>query len=138
MDEITLNILTEHDVIKARQSVRKMARDFGFGSADQSRIATAVSELIRNVILYAKQGTCTMSHKMLNNEKCLRVVVEDQGPGIENVETALQDGFSTGNGLGMGLPGIRRLASTFEILSQPGNTCVTITLVRPVSVNSLN
>jgi serine/threonine-protein kinase RsbT len=129
---ITLKILTESDIIKTRQSIREMARHFCFGSADQSRIATAVSELARNVILYAKQGTCMMSHKIVNNEKCLRVVVEDQGPGIENVEAAMQDGFSTANGLGMGLPGIRRIASTFNISSQPGYTCVTITLVRPL------
>ena len=133
MDKITLKILTESDIIKTRQSIREMARHFGFGSADQSRITTAVSELARNVILYAKQGTCTMSHQMVNNENCLRVVVEDQGPGIENIEAAMQDGFSTGNGLGMGLPGIRRLVSTFKLSSQPGYTCVTITLVRPVA-----
>lgn len=115
------------DIITARQQGRTLAQELGFGLADQTRLATAISELARNVVQHAGQGTITLRPIVAGSKRGLEVVVADQGPGIEDVELALQDGYSTSGGLGMGLPGARRLVHEFDIVSQPGvGTTVTI------------
>jgi len=122
-----LDVRRETDVIITRQEGRRLAQELGFGLADQTRIATAISELTRNVIQYAGQGTVTLRAVKTDGRDGLEVVVADQGPGIEDVEVAMQDGYSTGGGLGMGLPGARRLMHEFAIVSRPGGgTTVTI------------
>ena len=128
MEEQKVEIRTEQDIIAARSAGRDMARDLGFGSADQTRLATAISELTRNIIQYAGKGTCTLSD--ISNERAItiQVVAEDSGPGIEDIEQAMEFGFSTSKGLGAGLPGTKRLVSTFDIESEPGHTRVTIEL----------
>ena len=130
MAEKMIEIRTERDIITARSAGREMARDLDFGSADQTRLATAISELTRNIIQYAGEGTCTLSD--ISNERtfAIRVVAEDSGPGIADIEKALEFGFSTRKGLGAGLPGTKRLVSNFEIESEPGHTMVTIELTR--------
>ena len=104
-----------------------LARDMGFGRADQTRLATAISELTRNVLRYAGTGTCSFRQRDVDEtDKRLEVTVEDNGPGIADLEAAMRDGYSTGAGLGAGLPGARRLVHEFDIETRPGYTRVTI------------
>ena len=116
------------DIVLARQQSRELAMQLGFGNADQTRLATAVSELARNVIAYAGQGECHIADASDATFRRVLVVVEDQGPGIADIELALRDGYSSGASLGAGLPGARRLVSSFAIESRPGLTCVSISL----------
>jgi len=125
-----VEIRDERDIIVARSAGRDMARDLGFGSADQTRLATAISELTRNIIQYAGKGTCTISDLSNGRDLIIHVVVEDSGPGIDDMENAMEFGFSTNKGLGAGLPGTKRLVSSFEIESVPGHTVVTIELTK--------
>lgn len=120
-------IKSSEDIILARQTARETARELGFGLADQTRITTAVSELSRNIYRYA--GTGRVVIKALGNspDKGIEIVAEDRGPGIPDIELAMQDGYSTGKGLGQGLPGTRRLMDEFEIKSRVGaGTTVTV------------
>lgn len=125
-----IKIRDEWDIIVTRSAGRDMARDLGFGSADQTRLATAISELTRNIIRYAGKGTCTISDISNERDLIIHVVVEDSGPGIDDIEQAMEFGFSTSEGLGAGLPGTKRLVSSFEIESKPGYTVVTIELTK--------
>ena len=130
MSETNVEINVESDIVVARSAGRELAREIGFGSADQTRLATAISELTRNVIQYAGSGVCTVIDESANETAGIRVTVEDHGPGIPDVEQAMADGFSTGGGLGAGLPGTRRLVHEFHVESEPGHTKVTIAMVR--------
>lgn len=122
-----LDIRQQADIVTARQEGRRLAQELGFGLADQTRIATAISELTRNVIQYADRGTVTLKAIRADRKDGLEVVVADEGPGIEDVERVMQQGYSTSGGLGVGLPGARRLMHEFEIVSWPGRgTTVTI------------
>jgi len=115
-----VSIDSSEGVILARQIARNMARELGFGLADQTRITTAVSELGRNIYLYAGTGSLTIRTVSGSSAKGLEIIAEDQGPGIADIEMAMQDGYSTGNGLGRGLPGTKRLMDEFEIKSEVG------------------
>lgn len=127
----TLSIADDRDVLRARQQGRTRARDLGFGRADQTRLATAISELTRNVLRYAGRGTCSFREEQLGTSRVrLMVVVEDEGPGIVDIEAAMRDGFSTGSGLGAGLPGAKRLVHEFDIESRPGYTRISIAMTR--------
>ena len=120
-------IKSSEDVILARQVAREMARKLGFGLADQTRITTAVSELSRNIYLYAGTGRVIIRALSKNLKKGMEIVAEDRGPGIPDVEMALQNGYSTNRSLGQGLPGTKRLMDEFEIKSEVGvGTTVTI------------
>ena len=113
----------EEGIVAARQQARETAKELGFGLVDQSRIATAVSELTRNVVRYATDGQGDVLIRELEPSAKgvgIEVIVRDDGPGIANVEQALREGFSTGTGLGMGLPGTRRLMDEMAIDSAPG------------------
>jgi serine/threonine-protein kinase RsbT len=127
--EIPINV--ESDVLIARQAGRDMAKQLGFGSADQTRLATAISELGRNVINYAVEGVCRIYDESDQSMIRLKVIVEDHGPGIPDIKKALTDGFTTGRSLGVGLPGTKRLVHEFDIVSRPGHTKVTCGIVRP-------
>lgn len=120
------------DIVTARRAARELCERLGFGKADQTRLATAVSELTRNVIQYADHGVCIIEDRSTGSQRCIWVRVEDQGPGIPNLERALTDGYSTSGGLGAGLPGTRRLVDQFQIESAAGGTCVTIALAKPL------
>ncbi|KJS00217.1 MAG: serine/threonine protein kinase [Peptococcaceae bacterium BRH_c4a] len=123
--EVVIN--NSEDVILARQAAREMARETGFGLADQTRITTAVSELSRNIYLYAGTGRVIIRALSKNLKKGMEIVAEDRGPGIPDVEMALQNGYSTNRSLGQGLPGTKRLMDEFEIKSEVGvGTTVTI------------
>ena len=117
-----VEIAGEDGIVRARQCARELARELGFGAVDQSRIATAVSELARNVVRYATggRGEARLRRLESNGKVGLEVVVADDGPGIANVEEALQAGFTSGTGLGMGLPGARRLMDDMQIDSVVG------------------
>lgn len=118
------------DIVTARHAARELCERLGFGKADQTRIATAVSELARNVIQYAGEGQCSIADGSQGAHRCIRVCIEDHGPGIPDLEQALRDGYSTSGGLGAGLPGTRRLVDEFEIQSAPGATRITIALIK--------
>lgn len=121
-------IENEDSIILARQSARALAQSLGFSALDQSRIATGVSELARNVVRYATNGRGEVRIRALVEAKPgIEIVVRDQGPGIADLEQALAAGFTSGRGLGMGLPGTRRLMDEMDIDSAPGRgTIVTI------------
>ena len=125
-----IELKQSNDIVVARQACREMAHELGFSSADQTRLATAVSELTRNVIQYADEGVCVVTDESENESAVIRVVVEDHGPGIADVEKALEPGFSTSGGLGAGLPGAKRLAHGFAVSSEPGHTVVQLRMVR--------
>jgi len=120
----------EDGIVAARQHARALAKDLGFGMVDQSRIATAVSELARNVVRYATAGRGEVLIRDVGSGTeavGLEVVVRDEGPGIADVERAMQDGFTSGTGLGLGLSGAKRLVDEFSIESVVGRgTIVTI------------
>jgi serine/threonine-protein kinase RsbT len=129
--EAHLAITTEDDIVAARGAAREVAKLLQFGNVDQSRIATAVSELTRNIVRYATPGTGEMFIRTLSPAAGggigIEIVVRDGGPGIANVEQALAEGFTSGSGMGMGLPGTRRLMDEMEIESGAGRgTTVTI------------
>ena len=120
--EEELDISGEADIVAARQQARDAARALGFGAVDQSRIATAVSELTRNVVRYAAEGHGRVRIRPLSGPRGvgLEVVVSDTGPGIANVEEAMRAGFTSGAGLGLGLSGTRRLMDEMDIDSAVG------------------
>ncbi|MEH2037719.1 MULTISPECIES: anti-sigma regulatory factor [unclassified Nostoc] len=116
----TINIQSSTDVVLVRQSVRQLAVEIGFGLVDQTKIITAASELARNTLDYGGGGTVKLETLQEGRRRGLRLTFEDRGPGIPDIDLALKDGFTTGNGLGMGLGGAKRLASEFEIQSVVG------------------
>jgi serine/threonine-protein kinase RsbT len=120
-------IATSEDVVAVRQAVRQRAVDLGFNLVDQTKIVTAASELARNTLQYGGGGALRIEEVIDGTRRGLRLIFEDQGPGIANIELAMKDGYTTGNGLGLGLSGARRLSNEFEIQSRPGEgTRVTI------------
>jgi serine/threonine-protein kinase RsbT len=125
--EIRVAINSDQDIVSARQKGRVMATELGFSSGDATLIATAISELARNIVSYASKGQITL--KVVNglNRQGISVIASDDGPGITDIRQALRDGYSTSGSLGLGLPGVRRLMDEFEISSQPGQgTTVTV------------
>lgn len=126
--ESRVDVARELDVVAARQRGRELAKALGFSSTEQTLIATAISELARNIVSYAGRGTIELSMAEEAGRRGIRIVASDEGPGIPNVELAMRDGYSTGNSLGVGLPGARRLVDDFDIASKPGaGTRVTLT-----------
>jgi serine/threonine-protein kinase RsbT len=113
-------VRTPEDVVSVRRIVREWSVATGFSLVDQTKMVTAASELARNALEYGGGGSVTLELLNDGRKRGLRLVFEDQGPGIANVELALRDGFSTGKGLGLGLGGARRLAHEFSIESAPG------------------
>lgn len=124
----TIALRNQDDIVRARRAARDLAAHLGFSNADQTRLATAVSELARNVIEYAGHGECRIRDDSDRAVWRVSVSVEDHGPGIANIDLAMQDGYSTGGGLGAGLPGTRRLCDSFAIASVPGHTRIDISL----------
>jgi serine/threonine-protein kinase RsbT len=125
--EIRVVINSDQDIVSARQKGRVMANEIGFSTGDATLVATAISELARNIVSYAQKGLITI--KLVNglNRQGIAVIASDDGPGIPDIRQAMRDGFSTSGSLGLGLPGVRRLMDEFEITSQPGRgTIVTV------------
>jgi serine/threonine-protein kinase RsbT len=125
--ELRVEIGSDADVVSARQRGRALAEECGFTSTDVIFIATAISEIARNIVAYADRGEMVMQPVERAGRRGIVVVARDQGPGVRDVNLAMRDGFSTGNGLGLGLPGSRRLMDDFEIVSETGRgTTVTM------------
>jgi serine/threonine-protein kinase RsbT len=128
--ESRIAIESDADVVTARQRARELAGELELSSTDQTLLATAISEVARNITAYATRGEVTLRIVRDGNGRSgIEVLAIDQGPGIEDIERALQDGFTTGGGLGLGLPGARRLVDEFEIESAPAQG-TTVRLVK--------
>ncbi len=119
-DELLVPIAADVDVVTARQTGRDLAAQAGFSSGDQTVIAAAISEIARNILMYAKRGEISLSVIQNGDRQGVEVVARDQGPGIPDVGRALQDGYSTSGGLGLGLPGAKRLMDDFDVSSAAG------------------
>jgi serine/threonine-protein kinase RsbT len=124
-----LPVRSGEDVVKVRQAVRTLAMDLGFSLVDQTKVITAASELARNTLAHGGGGEVRIERLNEGPKRAgVRLTFEDRGPGISNIDLALTDGYTTGNGLGLGLNGARKLSHEFDIWSQPGvGTRVTIT-----------
>jgi len=118
--ETRVAINSDQDIVLARQKGRAMAAELGFASGDATLIATAISELARNIVSYARKGEITLKSLNASSRQGILVIASDDGPGIPDIRQAMRDGFSTSGSLGLGLPGVRRLMDEFEITSQPG------------------
>jgi len=126
-DEVRVSIDCDADIVSARQKGRQLASQCGLPSTDLAVVATAISELARNIVRYAVRGEVTLRLINDNGKRGIEVVAADDGPGIPDIGLAMQDGYSTSGGLGLGLPGTRRLMGEFEIASSFGKgTTVTV------------
>ena len=125
--EIRVAINSDQDIVGARQKGRALAIQLGFSAAEATLIATAISELARNIITYARKGEIRLQTSENSARQGIVVTASDEGPGIPDIHQALRDGFSTSGSLGLGLPGVRRLMDEFQISSQTGRgTTVTV------------
>ncbi len=123
----SLPIRSENDIVMVRQMVRKWAAEIGFSLVEQTKIVTAASELARNTLIHGGGGNARLESLSEGSRKGLRLIFEDQGPGIADIALALRDGYTTGTGLGLGLSGSKRLMSDFEVVSRVGEgTRVTV------------
>lgn len=127
LESVEFRLQVVNDIVTARHLARQFAQRMGFGMADQTRLATAVSELARNAIQYAGGGWVVISDRSTPTKMILTLQVSDRGSGIPDVAIALMDGFTSGRGLGVGLPGCRRLMDAFSIQSA-ANTGTTVTV----------
>jgi serine/threonine-protein kinase RsbT len=116
-NEIHVPINSDQDIVAARQKGRSMAAALGFSSGDATLIATAISELARNIVTYAKSGEIRITMINGSARQGIQLIAHDEGPGIPDIPQALRDGFSTSGSLGLGLPGVMRLVDEFEIVS---------------------
>jgi serine/threonine-protein kinase RsbT len=125
--ELHTPIASEADIVLARQQGRHLAAGLGASLSELTLIATAISELARNIVSYARQGEIILS-VVEESRRGIRIVARDEGPGIPDIDLAMRDGYSTGGGLGLGLPGAKRLMDEFSIVSEVGKgTTVTMT-----------
>lgn len=113
-----VDIHSEWGIVAARQAGRNLAREIGFGSVDQARITTAISELARNIYLYADKGKIQIEEVTSSGKRGVKIIAVDEGPGIKDLRRVMEDGFTTSGGLGAGLPGVKRLMDEFNIDSE--------------------
>ncbi len=126
-DEVRVPVDRDVDIVSARQKGRELASQCGLPSTNLAVVATAISELARNIVCYAGRGEIILRLVDDHGKRGIEVVAADDGPGIPDVALAMQDGYSTSGGLGLGLPGVRRLMDEFEINSEFGKgTTVTV------------
>jgi len=127
-DEVRVPIVYDTDIVAARTEGRRLALELGFSKTDATLVATAISEVARNILVHAREGVITISGLLDEDIAEITVVASDEGPGIRDIDLALRDGYSTAGGLGLGLPGVRRLMDEFIIASEDGKgTEVTLT-----------
>jgi RNA polymerase sigma factor (sigma-70 family) len=127
-DEIRIPVSSDPDIVTARQAARRVAAEAGFPSTELTVLATAVSEIARNIVRFAGTGEIIVEQVQDNRRRGVRIVARDAGPGIMDLERAMQDGYSTYRGLGIGLPGAKRLMDELEVATKPGRgTTVTMT-----------
>lgn len=128
MTKDTMTIVREQDVVPFRNRVREYATKIGMSLVNQTKLITAASELVRNMLKYANGGKVILEIISKSAQSGVRLTFVDEGPGIADIKLAMQDGYSTGRSLGLGLPGAKRLVNEFDIKSAPGaGTTVTIT-----------
>lgn len=125
----SVDIYTEWDIVAARQLGRNEAKKIGFGTVDQARITTAISELARNIYLYAGKGKIEIERLYENDSYGICIIASDEGPGIEDLRKVMSDGYTTSGGLGAGMPGVRRLMDDFNVVSELG-VGTTITAIK--------
>ena len=126
--EVVVPIKADVDVVIARQKIRGLVSDLRFSGSELTLIATAISEVARNIVSYAGSGEIVMRVVQRGQRRGITVVARDKGPGIADIERAMEDGFSTSRGLGLGLPGSKRLMDEFELVSEVGRgTEITMT-----------
>jgi serine/threonine-protein kinase RsbT len=126
-DEARVTVASDTDIVTARQRGRALATQLGFTSGDATIVATAISELARNIVLYAKRGEVVVVPVEVRDNRGLIITARDEGEGIADIRQAMQDGYSTSGRLGLGLPGVKRLMDEFEIISEVGKgTTVTV------------
>lgn len=125
----SVEINTEWDIVAARQLGRNEAKKIGFGTVDQARITTAISELARNIYLYAGRGKIEITCISQGQIQGISIVASDEGPGIADVRKVMDDGFTTSGGLGAGMPGVKRLMDEFNIVTEKG-VGTTITAIK--------
>lgn len=128
-NEVVVSINTDTDIVAARKKGRELATELGFVSTDATLLATAISELARNIVRYAKYGDIFITRVQSGDRVGITVVARDKGPGIANISLAMQDGFSTSGDLGLGLPGVKRLMDEFHLVSD-ANTGTTVTITK--------
>ncbi|EIT87428.1 switch protein/serine-threonine kinase [Fictibacillus macauensis ZFHKF-1] len=116
-----VEVCNEWDIVSARQLGRNMAKELGFGNVDQARITTAISELARNIYLYAGNGKICIEAAEKMGKRGLKIIATDNGPGIKDIRKVMEDGYTTSGGLGAGLPGVKRLMDEFMIDSVVGS-----------------
>lgn len=126
-NEVRINIVSDDDIVTARQEGRRLSAGLGFSSTDLTLIATAISEIARNIRLYAGEGQVRLRIVRQGARDGIVVVADDKGPGIADIELAMQDGYSSGGGSGLGMPGARRLMDEFDVTSGKGQG-VTVTM----------
>lgn len=132
VEETRIPIRYDSDIVTARQRGREMASQIGFSGSDLTVIATAISEVVRNIVIYAQSGELLLAPAHDGRRSGILIVARDRGPGIPDINQAMLDGFSTGGSLGLGLPGARRLMDDFEIASIVGEgTTVTMKKWKP-------
>jgi serine/threonine-protein kinase RsbT len=120
LDPVRVAIATDGDIVRARRSGRQLAEQLGCSATDATLIATAISEVARNIVAHAGVGEIVISVVTVHGQGAIEVLARDDGPGIADLALAMDDGYSTGPGLGLGLPGARRLMDQFEISSEVG------------------
>ncbi len=126
-DEVRVPIASDVDVVTARLRGRELAAQAGFSSGDQTVVAAAISEIARNILMYAKRGEISLNVITNGDRQGVVVIARDEGPGIRDVARAMEDGYSTSGGLGLGLPGAKRLMDDFDVTSLVGQgTTVTM------------
>ena len=124
---MSVSVTSSEDVVVARSAGREVAKDLEFSMSEATLVATAISELARNMVTYAGHGEIRISLVSNGTRRGIIVVARDEGPGIKDIDLAMRQGYSTSGGLGIGLPGVRRIMDEFAITSDGGGTTVTVT-----------
>jgi serine/threonine-protein kinase RsbT len=128
VQDVCVPVASEHDLVTARREGRGMAAQLGFSACEATLVATAISELIRNIFIYASQGEIHLSLSNDNGKNGITVVAVDQGARIADIDLAARVGYSAAGGMGLGLPGVKRIMDEFDIAYDPGRgTAITVT-----------
>jgi serine/threonine-protein kinase RsbT len=133
-DEVRVIIQSDTDIVLAREHGRLLGRKVGFSTTELTIIATAISEVARNILVFAKKGEIIIYVIDQNGRRGIGITAQDKGPGIRDISLAMKDGYSTGRGLGLGLPGTRRLVDEFQVISTVG-AGTTVTMRKWVTQN---
>lgn len=129
LNKETIKVASEQDVVLIRQRLKEYATKIGMTLLNQTKLITAASELVRNILVYAGQGEVIIEVVSDRIQTGIKVIFKDQGPGIADIKQAMQDGYSTARSMGLGLPGAKRLVNYFDIQSTPGHG-TTVTIIR--------